>query len=143
MTIALRDRGIDAHQKEVAMTPLNDTKSNRRLAAKLAAGLAISAMLALGTFTGSASAKDPDAAKDHAAAPARPHAAPPSREAARVRDPDGDHRNWNGGYRAPPVVYGSPYRSGYYGSPYNYPPPLVYGPVLGVGVPGLNIRIGG
>jgi hypothetical protein len=38
---------------------------------------------------------------------------------------DYHHRNWNGGYyRAPPVVYGTPY----------YQPPVVYGP-------GLNINI--
>ena len=67
------------------MTWIIDTKSKRRLSAKLAAGVAISAMLALGTFAAPANA-----------------------------DGDGDHRgyhhNWNGGYyRAPPVVYGSPY----------------------------------
>jgi hypothetical protein len=124
------------------MTPIIDTKSERRLSAKLAAGLAISAMLALGTFAGSAGAKDPDQPKDHAAAPARPHAAAQPRQAAGAREPGGDHHNWNGGYHAPPVVYGSSYHSRYYGSPY-YPPPLVYGPVLGIRLPGLHIRIGG
>ena len=99
------------------MTWMIETKPKRRFSAKLVAGLALSAMLALGTF----------------AVPA--HA-----------EGDGDgHRgyrhNWNGGYyNAPPVVYGSPYGGGYYGggyggeyygSPYYYPPPVVYGPSVG------------
>jgi hypothetical protein len=99
------------------MTWMIETKPKRRFSAKLVAGLALSAMLALGTF----------------AVPA--HA-----------EGDGDgHRgyrhNWNGGYyNAPPVVYGSPYGGRYYGggyggenygSPYYYPPPVVYGPGVG------------
>ncbi len=47
---------------------------------------------------------------------------------------DGD--DWNGGYyAAPPVVYGSPYGYGYYGSPY-YAPPVVYGPGVGISLAG-------
>ncbi len=44
-------------------------------------------------------------------------------------------RDWNGNgyYRAPPVVYGTPYQYGY------YPPPVVYGP--GVSMPGITIQI--
>jgi hypothetical protein len=100
------------------MTRIIDTVSKRRLSAKLAAGLAISAMLALGT----------------SAAPAN----------ARTY-----HHYYNGGYyRAPPVVYGSPYGGAYYGSPYYggspyyYAPPLVYGPGIGISLPfiGINIR---
>jgi hypothetical protein len=106
------------------MTWIIDTKSKRRLSAKLAAGLVISAMLVLGTFAGSASAQE-----------------------RRGEERRGEHReyhhNWNGGYyRAPPVVYGSPYGSSYYGSPYYYPPPVVYGPGIGIGLPGVNIGIG-
>jgi hypothetical protein len=106
------------------MTWIIDTKSKRRLSAKLAAGLVISAMLALGTFAGSASAEE-----------------------RRGEERRGEHReyhhNWNGGYyRAPPVVYGSRYGSSYYGSPYYYPPPVVYGPSIGIGLPGVNIGIG-
>jgi hypothetical protein len=98
------------------MTWIIDTKSRRPLSAKLTAGIAISALLALGTFTAPTSA----------------------------RDRDGEyHHNWNGGYyRAPPVVYGSSYGSSYYGygySPYYYAPPVVYGP--GIGLPGINIGI--
>jgi hypothetical protein len=98
------------------MTWIIDTKSRRRLSAKLAAGFVIAAMLALGTV----------------ATPA--HA-----------EWNGDHRdygrNWTGGYyRAPPVVYGSQYRSSYYGRPYYYPP-VVYGPGIGISLPGINIGI--
>jgi len=56
------------------------------------------------------------------------------------RDRDSDH-NWNGGYyRAPPVVYGSRYRSSYYGRPYYYPP-VVYGPGIGIILPGISIGV--
>ena len=100
------------------MTKIVDTTSKRHLSAKVAVGLAISAMLALLT----------------SAAPGntRPY-----------------HHYYNGGYyRAPPVVYGSPYRGAYYGSPYYggspyyYPPPVVYGPGIGINLPfiGINIR---
>ena len=87
-----------------------------RLSARLAAGIAISAMLAVGTFAAPANA-----------------------------DWEGHHRgyhNWNGGYyNAPPVVYGSPYGSSYYGySPY-YAPPVVYGPGVGVSLPFINLNV--
>ncbi len=97
------------------MTRIINIKSQRRLSAKLvAAGLAISAILAIGTFSVPANA-----------------------------DWRGDHRdrNWTGGYyRAPPVFYGSPYGSSYYGSPYGAPP-VVYGPGIGINLPGINIGI--
>ena len=99
------------------MTRIIDTTSKRSLSAKLAAGFAISALLAVGTL----------------AAPANARAY---------------YHYYNGGYyRAPPIVYGSPYRGGYYGSryyngsPYYYAPPLSYGPGIGINLPGLNIRI--
>lgn len=48
----------------------------------------------------------------------------------------GHHRGWNGGYyRAPPVVYGSPFGSSYYGMPRYQAPPLIYAP------PGFSIQI--
>ena len=100
------------------MTRMIGITSKRRLSAKLAAGVAVSAMLALATFATPASARD---------------------------DYDGYHTGgyYNGGYyNAPPVVYGSPYGSSYYGySPY-YAPPVVYGPGVGISLPGLNIGIG-
>ena len=97
------------------MTYTIDTTPKRRLSAKLAAGIAISALLALGTFAAPASA---DWNSDH-----------------------GYRHNWSGGYyNAPPVVYGSSYGNGYYGSPY-YAPPVVYGPGIGISLPGINIGI--
>jgi hypothetical protein len=99
------------------MTWFIDTPSKRRLSAKLAGGIAISALLALGTFASSASAED------------------------RGEHRGGYNHNWNGGYyNAPPVVYGSPYGNSYYGSPY-YSPPVVYGPGVGISLPGVNIGI--
>jgi hypothetical protein len=95
------------------MTYTIDTTSKRRLPAKLAAGFTIVALLALGTFAGSAEAQY-------------------------------RHQNhyYNGGYyRAPPMVYGSPYGNGYYGNPYYYPPPVVYGPSIGINLGGIGIGI--
>jgi hypothetical protein len=105
------------------MTRIIDTQSSRRPSAKLAAGFAIAAMLALGTVATPAHAE----------------------WNGYHRDWNGYHRdyghNWTGGYyRAPPVVYGSQYRSSYYGRPYYYPP-LVYGPGIGISLPGINIGI--
>jgi hypothetical protein len=95
------------------MTQIIDTKSKHRRSTRIAAGLAIAAILAVGTFAASANA-----------------------EGRR-----GYHHDWNEGYyRAPPVVYGSPYGRSYYGSPY-YAPPVVYGPGIGISLPGLNIGI--
>jgi hypothetical protein len=102
------------------MTHIIDTNSKRRLSARLAAGLAISALLLLGGFAGSAGAEERDRDGD--------------RGGHNWRDHDGDRGgyNWNGGYyRSPPVVYGSPYGGGYYGSQY-YAPPVVYGPGIGI-----------
>jgi hypothetical protein len=95
------------------MTCIIDINSKRRLTARLAAGIAISAVLAFGFFAAPANA-----------------------------DWNRDHHSWHGRHdRAPPVVYGSPYRGGYYGSPY-YAPPVVYGPSVGISLPfvGINIR---
>jgi hypothetical protein len=100
------------------MTWNTDTNSKRGLSARHAAGIAISAVLALGTF----------------AAPAN----------AQHNNP---YNNWNGRYynggyyyNAPPVVYGSSYGYGYYGSPY-YAPPVVYGPGVGISLPFVNLNI--
>jgi hypothetical protein len=97
------------------MTWIIDTTSQRRLPARLVAGLAIAAILALGTFAGSANAAE--------------------------RGRRGYDHHWNGGYyRSPPVVYGSRYGSSYYGSPY-YAPPVIYGPGVGISLPGIGINI--
>jgi len=98
------------------MTCIINTPSKRRLSAKLAAGVVISAMLGLGTF----------------AAPAN----------ADWDGHDRDQYNWNGGYyQAPPVVYGSSYGSSYYGYAPAYYPPVVYGPSVGINLPGFSIGI--
>lgn len=100
--------------EEVDRTWVIDTKSKCHLSARLAAWLVLSATLALGTFAGCAVESEGGYS--------------------------GHYNNWNGGYyRAPPVVYGSPYGSPYYGSPY-YPPPVIY-PGISIGLPGIGIGI--
>jgi hypothetical protein len=100
------------------MTCNINTTSKRRLSRKLVAGVVVSAVLALGAYAAPANA---DWHGHHSR---------------------GESRSWNGGYyRAPPVVYGSPYGGSYYGySPSYYPEP-VYGPGFGISLPGLNIGI--
>jgi hypothetical protein len=94
------------------MTCIIDTGSKRRLSAKLAAGVALSAFLVLGTFVASANAQ------------------PPHRDDHRGGDNRGWNQNggghgWGGGgyYAAPPVVYGGPAY---------YPPPVVYSPGISI-----------
>jgi hypothetical protein len=89
--------------QETIMPRIANTKSKRHWSAGVTVGVMLAATLALGTFTGSASADD-------------------------HRDRDYHHRDWNSGYyRAPPVVYGTPY----------YAPPVVYGSPFGLNI---NIR---
>jgi hypothetical protein len=72
---------------------------------RLAAGIALTAAIAISAFAGPVWA----ARDDH-------------------RD---YHHHWDGGYyRAPPVVYGGPY----YNAPYYAPPPVVYGPGIGLNI---------
>ena len=98
------------------MTESIKTTSKPRASIKFAAGLAITALLAVGAFASPASAEWDGYNR-------------------------GRNHNWNGGYyNAPPVVYGSPYRSSYYGSSY-YVPPVIYGPGVGISLPGVNIGI--
>jgi hypothetical protein len=106
------------------MTYRIDSKSKRYLPTKLAAGIAISALLVLGTFVASASA-------DEHHQGARGHG---NRHVADYRGGRGyDGGGWGGGYyNSPPVVYGSPYY---------YPPPVVYGPGIGISLPGVGIGI--
>jgi hypothetical protein len=91
------------------MTWIIDTKS--RLPAKLAAGLAISALLAIGTFALPAEARD----------------------ASQQNLPYG-YGGYGGGYYVPPPpAYGWPYGYGYYGPPQGYygAPQGYYGPPQG------------
>jgi len=110
------------------MTRIIDTKSKRHLPAKLAAGFAISFFLVVATFVASASAENWTA--QNKAEKNRGH----RDERSHGRGNDGRY------YSAPPVIYGSPYDGSYYGSPYA-PPPVVYGPGVGIGLPGVNINI--
>jgi hypothetical protein len=78
--------------------------TRRRHPAVVATGLILAATLAVGSFSGSASAEWRD------------------------RDHRGERHGWDRGYyRAPPVVYGTPY----------YAPPVVYGSPFGLNI---NIR---
>jgi hypothetical protein len=102
------------------MTCIIDTGSKRHLSAKVAAGLALAAVLVAGTLVASANAQ-------------------PRHEEYR----GGGNRGWNqngggrgwggGGYYAPPPVV--------YGGPAYYPPPVIYGPSIGIALPGVAIGI--
>ena len=95
--------------------------SKHALSAKVTATLALGVLLAAGAFVASASAED--RRDDH--------------RGGRNEHYYHDNRGWNGGYyRAPPVIYGSPYAY----QPY-YPPPVVYGPSVGIYLPGVSIGI--
>jgi hypothetical protein len=88
------------------MTCITDINSRRHLSTKLAAGLAISALLVLGTSLVSASAQG-------------------HRDDHRGGERHGDWHGGGGGgyYPVPPVIYGTPYYA---------PPPIIYGPAVGV-----------
>jgi hypothetical protein len=106
------------------MTNIIDTTPGFLISTKLAAGVAIIALLALGTFISPASA---DGRRDD------------HRGVATHSDRgDRGRGGWGGGsyYRAPPVVYGSPYYAPYYA-----PPPVIYGPSVGIALPGIHIGI--
>jgi len=77
---------------------------------KLLSGLAVSALLALGTFAAPASARDDQ--RDY--------------RGNQQRDDHRGHEGSNNGYRAPPPVV--------YGTPNYYPPPVVYGSGLGINI---------
>ena len=89
------------------MTRIINPESRRRFSAKLMAGLALSALLAIGTF----------------AAPAN----------AASYDQQNLPYGYGGYYAAPPAFYGWPYGYGYYAPPYGYygrpyyAPPVFYG----------------
>ena len=107
------------------MTRIIDTKSKRRLSAKLAAGLAISAFLLLGTSVAPASAGGSQS--DH-----------------HWNNNNNYNNNYNRGYGwggsyyvASPVIYGTPY----YAPQYYSPPPVVYAPGIGISLPGISIGV--
>ena len=97
------------------MTRIIGTKTKFRRSAKITAGLVISAILAVGTFSGSADARGRDEGNRHGYG--------------------GNRHGYNGGYyRAPPVVYGSRYGGSYYGSYYNPPPVVINLGGIGIGI---------
>jgi hypothetical protein len=99
------------------MTEIITTTTKRRTSIKYGAGLAISALLDVGAFASPANAEWDGYNR-------------------------GREHNWNGGYyNAPPVVYGSPYGSSYYGNSPYYAPPVVYGPGVGISLPFVNLNI--
>ena len=101
------------------MACIIDAKSTRGHPARLAAGLAIAACLALGTFAASANAQGQNRGQEN------------HDQDNRGRDQrDGNRGNegWGGNYyNAPPVVY-------YQTPSYYAPPPVVYGPSFGINI---------
>ena len=104
------------------MTCVIETKSKRHLPAMLAAGLAMSALLTLGTFIASASA-DEFQTDIH----------------SWDRNDDLANSRWGGiDYVAPPPVA---YRAPFTGTESNYPLPVFYGAGFGISLPGVNVGI--
>lgn len=105
-------------------------RSEPRLSPIAAGGLGLAALLAVATFAGAASSQGRgNDGRGNQGRGNGPHGNPGW----------GKPHNWNGGYyRAPPIIYGSPYQQRYYGSPY-YEPPRYYAPPLIYG-PGLNFN---
>src|SRR5258708_40332815 len=107
--VNLHDRGTPVCNavglsQEFTMTWIIDRQSRRQMSAKLMAGLAISALLAVGSFAAPANAASAD----------------------QQNLPYGYGRD----YAAPPVAHGSPHGYGYYSPPYGYycPPHRSYWP---------------
>ncbi len=96
-----------------------DTGAAMRRAAVIGASFVFAAVLSLGTFADPASAQRHEVRGDKGRGHGRGH---------------DKHPNWSGGYyRAPPVIYGTPYPPRYdrgpqYEQPRYRPPPVVYGP---------------
>jgi hypothetical protein len=104
-----------------------NTKSKRHLPASLAAGLAISAVLVLGTFVTSVNAEE------HRGGGGGRGGGHAYHGGGHRGGYGGGYGGWGGGYYgAPPVVYGSPYY---------YPPPVVYGPGIGIDLPGIGVSV--
>jgi|GEM_PF-1056964 hypothetical protein len=107
------------------MACIIDAKSTRGRPARLAAGLAVAACLALGTFAGSANAQGQNRGQEN-------HDQDKNRDqdnrGGDRRDGDRGNEGWGGNsYNAPPVVY-------YQTPSYYAPPPVVYGPGFGINI---------
>ncbi len=97
----------------------SNINSKPRPSARIATGLALSALLVLAMSAGSVRAEDRHDDRGHGD--------------RRGYDHHGGDGGWTGGYyAAPPVVYGTPYYA---------PPPVVYGPAVGISLPGVSIGI--
>ena len=96
------------------MTSNIDAKPERRVSARLAAGVAIPRFSWSETF-------------------AAPAGADEYHRGDRDRHDDRGHEGWNRGYYAPPPVV--------HAAPYYAPPPVVYGPAVGICLPGISIGI--
>ena len=112
------------------MSRNDNTEPKRRLSVKAAAGIALSAMLALGALAAPAYAGWGDRPGGHQGDNQGGH------QDAHRDDDRGRSYGANVYYAPPPVVYVAPYA----GTPY-YPPPVVYGPAVGVNLPGVSIGI--
>ncbi len=99
------------------MTSIIAKRPERRGSVRLATGVAIAAFLVLGTLAA------PAGAEEHHRGGGWDH-----------HRGDRGHEGWNRGYYRPPVV-------DYYGGPYYAPPPVVYGPSVGIYLPGLSIGV--
>lgn len=114
------------------MTCIIETKSKRHVMTRLAAGLAISAILVLVSFVAPASAAEQrgGGGGGHAGGG---HAGGGHGGGGRGGGYRGGYRGGYGGgyYVAPPVIYGSPYVGSYCNG---YSPPLVYGPCIGLDI---------
>jgi hypothetical protein len=102
------------------MARIIDAKSTRGRPARLAAGLAVAALLALGTFAASANAQGQNRGQD------KDH--DQDNRGGDRRDGNRGNEGWGGNsYNAPPVVY-------YQTPSYYAPPPVVYGPGFGINI---------
>ncbi len=101
------------------MTTITERKMIGRGSVKSAAAIALAGFLAFGAFATSAAAED-RRDDNHRGADYRGHVERNDRDHDRGREYRGPDP-----YRAPPVVYGSPYY---------YPPPVIYGPGIGISI---------
>ena len=102
------------------MTHIDIVERKSRLPLKLAAGIAFSLFLAVGTCATAAHADEHGHGHGH-------------HHGGYDRGYDGGYGGgYDGGYYDPPVIYGQPYE---------YPPPVYYQPGIVVQVPGIRIGV--
>lgn len=104
------------------MTHIDIVERKSRLPLKLAAGIAFSLFLAVGTCATAAHADEHGHGHGHG-----------HHHGGYDRGYDGGYGGgYDGGYYDPPVIYGQPYE---------YPPPVYYQPGIVVQVPGIRIGV--